>query len=81
LQRSTGPDSTIRSLAFSADGSKLAVASSQGVARIWDLATNRLDAALTGHTAPVTSVAFLDNDTLATGSDDRSIRLSDLKTG
>ena len=47
---------------------------------VWDLATSRpIGAPLTGHTGPVTSVAFSpDSTTLATGSADHTVRLWDV---
>jgi WD40 repeat protein len=48
--------------------------------RLWDLATSRpIGAPLTGHTGPVTSVAFSrDGTTLAAGSADHTVRLWDV---
>ncbi|GAA4632486.1 hypothetical protein GCM10023196_066130 [Actinoallomurus vinaceus] len=63
-------------MAFSRDGKTLATGSKDSTARLWDVATGRTTAALTGHTDWVTSVAFSpDGKTLATGSWDNTARL------
>ena len=47
----TGHRDTIRAVAVAADGSWLVSAGQDGTVRIWDVATRREQATLTGHTA------------------------------
>jgi WD40 repeat protein len=51
----------IRSLAFSPDGSAIATASSDRLARVWQAADHRLLGTLSGHTATVWSVSWSPN--------------------
>ena len=71
---------TMREVAFSPDGSLLAVASSFGI-WLYDAATSRELALLLGHTSVVNSVSFSpDGSTLASGSDDGTVKLWDVAT-
>ncbi len=70
----------IYEVAFSPDGSLLAVASSIGI-WLYDAATSRELALLTGHGGRVFSVSFSpDGNTLASGANDNTIKLWDVAT-
>ena len=70
----------INEVAFSPDGSLLAVASSFGI-WLYDAATSRELALLLGHTSDVYSVSFSpDGSTLASGSRDNTVKLWDVAT-
>ena len=71
---------TMWEVAFSPDGSLLAVASSFGI-WLYDAATSRELALLLGHTSGVWSVSFSpDGSTLASGSRDNTVKLWDVAT-
>ena len=70
------------SVEFSPDGSLLASASQDGVARLWDPYEGELVARLSGHEVAVDYVAFNPEGTkLLTGSDDGTARIWDVGTG
>ncbi|MET8583834.1 trypsin-like peptidase domain-containing protein [Streptomyces collinus] len=72
----------VYAVAFSPDGRTLATGSTDGKARLWDVATGRPRTVLDGHGGEVWSVAFSpDGRTLATGSKDSRARLWDVATG
>jgi WD40 repeat protein len=69
-------------VAFPPHGGTLASAGSDGVIRLWDVATGKNTATLKGHTGSVRSIAFSpDGKALASCSTDKSIRLWDLAGG
>jgi WD40 repeat protein/serine/threonine protein kinase len=75
----TGP---VWGVAFSPNGQRLATASLDQSAKVWDARTGLELLTLKGHTSPVVSVAFRpDGQRLATGSQDRTVRVWDLRTG
>ena len=71
----------INEIQYSPDGTRLAVASSIGI-WLYDTATLQEVALLTGHTGSVNSAAYSpEGNTIASGSDDTTIRLWDAVTG
>ena len=70
----------INALAFSPNGKQLAVASSKGL-WIYDTTADTPPTALTGHEGEVLAVAWSNNETLASGGEDKTVRLWNVKTG
>lgn len=69
-------------IAFSPDGKRLATASIDGTAKVWDAATGRELLTLCCHSAIVYSIAFSSDGTrLATGSWDKTAKVWDAVTG
>ncbi len=72
--------SKIYQLKYFPDGERIAVATTIGI-WIYDVQTGDALDLLTGHTGPVTSIVFSpDGNTIATGSEDNTIRLWDVNT-
>lgn len=72
----------VNAIAFSPDGSILAVASGTAVVRLWSSDPNQRMRELAGHGGAVRSVAFsADGSRLLTASEDRTARLWDVATG
>lgn len=70
------------SIAFSPDGIRLATASRDGTARVWDAGTGEEIFTFTRHTGVVTGVAFSpDGMRLATSSHDHTAKVWDSATG
>ena len=69
-------------VAFSPDGKRIATATRDGVARIWNADTGKLELTLRGHHGPLTSARFSpDGSQLVTASFDHDARLWDARTG
>ncbi|KAF1955561.1 WD40 repeat-like protein, partial [Byssothecium circinans] len=72
----------VTSVAFSAQGDRLASASVDGTVQVWDAKTGRALHTLRGYMSWVTSVAFLvQGNPLASALWDKIVRLWDAKTG
>ena len=72
---------SISALAFSPDGTLLAVGGSAHSIQLWDMNTSQLRDSLIGHTYSVSTLAFSpDGALLASGSGDDTIRLWDAGT-
>ncbi len=81
VQKLTGHRDGVRAVAFSPDDSRVATASWDGTARIWDVKTGKQQV-LTGHIGSVASVAFSpDGRRLITGGSDGAVRVWDAETG
>ena len=75
-----GPDTV--DLSFSPDGAHLVTAGADGKARIWNVATGRLERDLVGHRDRLTSARFSPDGTLVvTASADHDARVWDARTG
>ncbi len=61
----------------SPDGRTLVIGGQEHVLRVFDLASHRVIARLTGHSSTITGAAFLPDGTLVTGSLDRTVRLQE----
>lgn len=70
----------LRDLAFSPSGKALAAARDDGSATVWDVAGGKELASLKGHQGQVRCVAWMGDETLATGGMDGLVKLWDLKT-
>jgi WD40 repeat protein len=84
LAELSGQRQQVVSLSFSRDSKKLAVSCSTftSTVEVWDVSKRRLLKTLRGFSASVWSVAFSKrSETLATGSDDGSVKLWNVVTG
>src|SRR5439155_1091246 len=82
LERIAARKEVVSILAFSRDGKRLATASEDHTARVWDLDTKKPVASFSGHVGVVNAVAFTaDGNTLATASEDRTAKLWEVATG
>ncbi|WP_262391780.1 WD40 repeat domain-containing protein [Nocardiopsis sp. CNR-923] len=77
----TGHTDTVRNLAWSPDGGRIATASRDGTARVWS-AGGRLLRELRGHMGMVEMVSWSPDSTrVATASRDRTVRVWDAESG
>jgi WD40 repeat protein len=77
-----GHGEAVRAVAWSPDGRRLATASRDGTARIWETDSGNQLAILRGHADPIRGVAWSpDGRWLVTGSRDHSVRLWDATDG
>jgi WD40 repeat protein len=73
---------SVRTVAFSPDGSTIATGSNDHTIKLWNASTGALICTLEGHTNLVNAVAFSrDGKTLASGSEDKTIKVWDLASG
>ena len=75
LKDAAGP---VWGAALGPDGKRLAAAGADKVIRLYDPETGKPDGTLTGHTAAVTTLAFVSPDRLASAGGDRVVRVWDL---
>jgi len=79
LERQDGP---ISALAWSPDGTKIAVAGASSEVTVYDAESGKRIAALTGHSAGIYALAYSpDSKRLATGGFDGKVRLYDASAG
>ncbi|KAF2734202.1 hypothetical protein EJ04DRAFT_543748 [Polyplosphaeria fusca] len=82
LQTLEGHSSSVRSVAFSHDSTRLASASSDGTVKVWDARSGECLSTLEGHSSFVRSVAFSHDSTrLASASEDRTVKVWDAHSG
>jgi WD40 repeat protein len=76
-----GPN-VLASAAFSPDGTRIATASGDGTALIWDVSTGKIIGVFRGHEAPIASAGFSPDGTrIVTASWDTTARIWDVSTG
>ena len=75
-------DAQVWSVTFSPDGKRVATASQDQTAKVWDAATGQLLLTLRGHTNSVNGIVFSpDGKRIATTSDDSTAKVWDATTG
>jgi WD40 repeat protein len=77
-----GHSGQVDGISFSPDGSRIATASTDETAKVWDARTGNLVATLRGHERAVTAVAFSpDGHRLATAASDGTAKIWDAHSG
>lgn len=75
-------DSEVWSVAYSPDGARLATATWDNTAQVWDADSGERLLELTGHTGSVNGVTYsLDGELIATASDDGTAKIWDAESG
>lgn len=74
-------DLAIRSVSFSPDGSMLVTSGDFPALHTWDGQTGAAIGSFEGHTAPIKATTFMDGNSLASASDDQSLRIWDANPG
>ena len=78
----SGHTGVVDSAAYSSDGTRIATASTDKTARIWDARTGTQLKVLSNHDGHVESVAYSPDGTrIVTGSEDKTARIWDARTG
>jgi WD40 repeat protein len=70
----------VRDVAISQDGKRFATAGANRTIKVWDVASGAELMTLTGHSAPVVTLAFGPDGQLASGGEDHSVVVWDLAT-
>src|SRR5439155_451724 len=82
LRMLVGHVGSVRSVAFSPDGTKVLTGSADGTARLWKEVSGTVITILEGYEGPVSSVAFSPDGTrMLTGSADGTARLWEVASG
>jgi len=77
-----GHSSSVSSVAFSPDDSKVASGSDDGTVRVWNVAMGQAEQALKGHSSSVSNVTFSpDGSKVTSRSDDGTVRVWNIATG
>ncbi|KAJ7696291.1 hypothetical protein B0H17DRAFT_407217 [Mycena rosella] len=77
-----GHSGSVRSVAFSLDGTRVVSGSSDNTGRIWDVVTGAEVTKIEGHSGSIWSVAFSpDGMHIVSGSSDNTVRIWDAATG
>ena len=76
----SGRLASVTAVAWAPSGEVIATGGHDHLVRFWDAAASRQIAALQGHTAPVTCIAFGPQSNLISGSRDGTVRLWDAKS-